>query len=115
MLTNWSHRAASDMAPMDPDYQPSVGAVTRMLEQHRDQAAGDPKKADSSLSGGAGRRSDAVDDGAPQSGRTGQDGLGRVTGALSELARAENGSGPGGERVGPACAPPPLEPTSLQR
>ena len=44
MLTNWANRAASDMTPMDPDYQPSVGAVTRMLEQYRGKAAGDPKK-----------------------------------------------------------------------
>ena len=44
MLTNWSNRAAADMAPMDPDYQQSVGAVTRMLEQYRDKSAGDPKK-----------------------------------------------------------------------
>jgi len=44
MLTNWANRAASDLAPMDPDYLPSVGAVTRMLEQYRGKAAGDPKK-----------------------------------------------------------------------
>jgi NAD(P)-dependent dehydrogenase (short-subunit alcohol dehydrogenase family) len=44
MLTNWANRAAADLAPMDPDYLPSVGAVTRMLEQYRGKAAGDPKK-----------------------------------------------------------------------
>ncbi len=44
MLTNWAHRAASDMAPLDPDYMPSVGAVIRMLEQYRGKAGGDPKK-----------------------------------------------------------------------
>jgi NAD(P)-dependent dehydrogenase (short-subunit alcohol dehydrogenase family) len=44
MLTNWANRAAQELAPMDPDYLPSVGAVTRMLEQYRGKAAGDPKK-----------------------------------------------------------------------
>lgn len=44
MLTNWANRAAADVAPLDPDYLPSVGAVTRLLEQYRGKAAGDPKK-----------------------------------------------------------------------
>ena len=44
MMTNWANRAASDLAPLDPDYMPSVGAVTRMLEQYGGKAAGDPKK-----------------------------------------------------------------------
>jgi len=44
MLTNWANRAAEDMMPLDPDYVPSVGAVTRLLEQYRGKAAGDPKK-----------------------------------------------------------------------
>jgi NAD(P)-dependent dehydrogenase (short-subunit alcohol dehydrogenase family) len=44
MLTNWANRAAADLAPLDPDYMPSVGVVTKMLEQYRGKAAGDPKK-----------------------------------------------------------------------
>ena len=44
MLTNWANRAADDMAALDPDYEASVGAVTRLLEQYRGKAAGDPKK-----------------------------------------------------------------------
>jgi NAD(P)-dependent dehydrogenase (short-subunit alcohol dehydrogenase family) len=44
MLTNWANRASEDLMPLDPDYLPSVGAVTRMLEQYRGKAAGDPKK-----------------------------------------------------------------------
>ncbi len=44
MMTNWANRAVSEMAPIDPDYMPSVGAVTKMLEQYRGKASGDPKK-----------------------------------------------------------------------
>jgi NAD(P)-dependent dehydrogenase (short-subunit alcohol dehydrogenase family) len=44
MLTNWANRAAEQIAPMHADYLPSVGAVTRLLEQYRGKAAGDPKK-----------------------------------------------------------------------
>ncbi len=44
MMTNWASRAVEDIAQIDPDYVPSVGAVTRMLEQYRGKAAGDPKK-----------------------------------------------------------------------
>jgi NAD(P)-dependent dehydrogenase (short-subunit alcohol dehydrogenase family) len=44
MLTNWASRAAADMPQIDPDYLPSVGRVTRMLEKHRGAPAGDPKK-----------------------------------------------------------------------
>jgi NAD(P)-dependent dehydrogenase (short-subunit alcohol dehydrogenase family) len=44
MLTNWANRAVEDLAPIDPDYMPSVGAITRLLEQYRGKAAGDPKK-----------------------------------------------------------------------
>jgi NAD(P)-dependent dehydrogenase (short-subunit alcohol dehydrogenase family) len=44
MLTNWASRAATDMLPIDPDYMPSVGRVTQMLEKHRAAPAGDPKK-----------------------------------------------------------------------
>jgi NAD(P)-dependent dehydrogenase (short-subunit alcohol dehydrogenase family) len=44
MLTNWASRAASDMPQIDPDYLPSVGRLTRMLAEHRQAPAGDPKK-----------------------------------------------------------------------
>jgi NAD(P)-dependent dehydrogenase (short-subunit alcohol dehydrogenase family) len=44
MLTNWANRAAEGIAPMHDDYQPSVGAITRLLEQYRGKASGDPKK-----------------------------------------------------------------------
>jgi NAD(P)-dependent dehydrogenase (short-subunit alcohol dehydrogenase family) len=44
MLTNWASRAASDMPPIDADYEASVGRVTLMLEKHRTTPAGDPKK-----------------------------------------------------------------------
>jgi NAD(P)-dependent dehydrogenase (short-subunit alcohol dehydrogenase family) len=44
MATNWANRASTDMRALDPDYMPSVGAVTRMLEQYRGESAGDPKK-----------------------------------------------------------------------
>lgn len=44
MATNWANRAASDLAPLDPDYVPSVGTIMKLLEQYRGKAAGDPKK-----------------------------------------------------------------------
>jgi NAD(P)-dependent dehydrogenase (short-subunit alcohol dehydrogenase family) len=44
MQTNWANRAATDVPPIDPDYAGSVGAIMKMLEQHRDRPAGDPKK-----------------------------------------------------------------------
>ena len=44
MQTNWSNRATTDMPPLDPDYAGSVGAMMQMLERHRGNAAGDPKK-----------------------------------------------------------------------
>ena len=44
MQTNWANRATTDMAPLDPDYVGSVGVIMQMLERHRGNAAGDPKK-----------------------------------------------------------------------
>ena len=44
MQTNWSNRATTAMPPLDPDYAGSVGAMVQMLERHRGNAAGDPKK-----------------------------------------------------------------------
>jgi NAD(P)-dependent dehydrogenase (short-subunit alcohol dehydrogenase family) len=44
MLTNWASRAVTDMPRIDPDYLPSVGRVTQMLEKYRAAPAGDPKK-----------------------------------------------------------------------
>jgi NAD(P)-dependent dehydrogenase (short-subunit alcohol dehydrogenase family) len=44
MSTNWASRATADMTQLDPDYLPSVGAVTRLLEEYRGKPAGDPKK-----------------------------------------------------------------------
>ena len=40
MMTNWANRAVTDMPPIDPDYMPSVGRVTQMLEKHRAAPAG---------------------------------------------------------------------------
>jgi len=44
MRTNWGKRANADRAPLLPDYEPSVGATVKMLEQYWGNESGDPAK-----------------------------------------------------------------------
>jgi len=44
MRTNWGARANQDIPELLPDYEPSVGAVTKMLKSHWGQENSDPAK-----------------------------------------------------------------------
>jgi NAD(P)-dependent dehydrogenase (short-subunit alcohol dehydrogenase family) len=44
MRTNWGKRAQADRAPLLPDYEASVGATTKLLEQYWGNESGDPVK-----------------------------------------------------------------------
>ena len=44
MRTNWGARASQSTPDILPDYEPSVGAVARMLKTHWGQETGDPAK-----------------------------------------------------------------------
>jgi NAD(P)-dependent dehydrogenase (short-subunit alcohol dehydrogenase family) len=44
MRTNWGARANKDTPDLLPDYEPSVGAVAKMLKSHWGQETSDPAK-----------------------------------------------------------------------
>ena len=44
MRTNWGFRANRDVPELLPDYEPSVGAVTKMLKSHWGNETSDPAK-----------------------------------------------------------------------
>ena len=44
MRTNWGARANKDIPKLLPDYEPSVGAVTKMLQSHWGKENSDPAK-----------------------------------------------------------------------
>lgn len=44
MRTNWGKRANADRAPLLPEYEASVGATTKMLENYWGNESGDPVK-----------------------------------------------------------------------